>query len=97
MIMDLIITLSSIILSSVFLNVLVIHDPKRRRAHQLPALPNNQNHQRLWWSFILLPGLLLIIVQWYAAFILWLAGISIIGWVIALLPPTGSKFKKPSV
>lgn len=62
-------------------------DPKRRRSHRLPTL-SKKRYQRLGWILSLTPGLVLLLLHVYPAFIMWFAAFSLIGWFIALPKPS---------
>lgn len=66
---------------------LTIHDPKRRRAFRLGEGSPPQR-KGLAWAALYLPGLALLIVDQWAAFLMWLGGAPIVGWAIAVIPPT---------
>lgn len=61
-------------------------DPKRRRAHRLPAW-QQKRYPSLGWILSIVPGLVLLLLKAYAAFIMWFAAYSLLGWLIALPKP----------
>ncbi len=61
-------------------------DAKRRRSHHLPAW-DKPRYAVLAWLFSCLPGVTLLLLQAYAAFIMWYAAYSLVGWLVALPKP----------
>ncbi len=61
-------------------------NPKRRRSHRLAVL-NKKHYQSLGWILSIVPGLVLLLLNVYAAFIMWFAAYSLMGWLIALPRP----------
>lgn len=61
-------------------------DPKRRRAHRLPAW-QQKRHPSVAWLLSITPGLVLLGLEVYPAFIMWFAAYSLMGWLIALPRP----------
>ncbi len=60
-------------------------DPKRRRAFGLGAL-RRPRHARAALCGALLPGLLLTLVG-ASDVVVWLGSVSVLGWILAALPP----------
>lgn len=79
-------TLMALIASLSFLFYLRNTDSKRRRSHHLPAW-EKQRYTKQAWILSLLPGMVLLCIQSYAAFIMWFAAFSLIGWFVALPKP----------
>lgn len=76
--------LASLATSSALIALLCLNDPKRRRALGLPGAPNNSARRRLMVCAAILPGLILAIAGDAAAFLLWLGGCAVTGWLITM-------------
>lgn len=79
--------LVSLIFSGVFLHRLVQTNPKRRRTHKLSAIPQNNQHTKVLWILVICPALVLLFGKLFSAFIMWLAGLFLIGWAMAAIKP----------
>ncbi|MET1753975.1 hypothetical protein ABVV53_00630 [Novosphingobium sp. RD2P27] len=77
-----ILALASLAASSAVIALLCLTDPKRRRALGLQAATNNSAHRGLVVCAAILPGLILAVAGDAAAFLLWLGGCAVIGWLI---------------
>ncbi len=87
------ITLISLAFSAIFLWRLVVTNPKRRRTHGLQAVAQDKERNRLLWILSLSPALPLLIAQFFSALVMWLAGLLLIGWLMAVVPPRQSKYQ----
>ncbi|MEM7400027.1 MAG: hypothetical protein AAF354_14005 [Pseudomonadota bacterium] len=79
-------TLASIALTAAGAAYLTAHDAKRRRAFRLSEGPAPRR-KALTWTALYLPGVALLILDQWAAFLMWLGGAPLIGWAIAVTPP----------
>ncbi|PCJ33166.1 MAG: hypothetical protein COA90_00600 [Gammaproteobacteria bacterium] len=61
-------------------------DPKRRRVFRL-AVWDKKRYPTLAWLLCFIPGVVLLYIEQYSAFIMWLAALSLIGWTVALPKP----------
>lgn len=61
-------------------------DPKRRRVFRLTKW-DKKRYVTFAWLLCLFPGILLLVVEYYASFIMWFAALSFLGWIIALPKP----------
>ncbi|MET0363630.1 MAG: hypothetical protein ABW169_03155 [Sphingobium sp.] len=86
-------TLAAITVSSILLLLLYRGDPKRRRSARLPGKGQSQTHRRLLTAAALVPGLICIARGDAAAFLLWLGGCAVMGWIftVTLSGRTGNK------
>jgi hypothetical protein len=87
--MSTIFTLSALAISALFIAYLSVSDPKRRRVYGL-ANWGTKRYTKEAWCMSLLPGFILITLQSYAAFIMWMAAMSLVGWLIALPKPVAA-------
>lgn len=76
--------LAAIVFSSVFLVLLCVGDPKRRRAARVPRPGLDVRARRIIVVAALLPGLALALAGQSAAFLLWLGGSAAAGWTATL-------------
>lgn len=79
-------TLLALVISFVSFLYLRNTDPKRRRVHHQPAW-QQKRYQKIIWVVSILPGAVLIFLETYAAFIMWFAAFSLIGWLVAIPKP----------
>lgn len=79
-------TLLALTVSLVSLLYLRHVDAKRRRAFHLPVW-GTKRYSTQAWVLCLLPGLVLLGMAMYAAFIMWFAAFSLVGWIVALKKP----------
>lgn len=80
------ITLIALLFSATAMFYLRHTDAKRRRSHRLAAWPQKR-YAKTAWALSLLPGAILLLTKTSAAFIMWFAAFSLIGWLIALSKP----------
>lgn len=80
------VTLLALVASMMFLLYLRHTDPKRRRVFGL-ANWGTRRYAKQAWILCLSPGLILLLTQFYAAFIMWFAAFSLVGWLMALPKP----------
>ena len=84
----LILTLSSLIVSAVVLKLLVDNDVKRLRAYRLESpQPWVQRYRRGLWVVLALPCVVLLFCNNFTALTLWLIGVCMLGWILAVRPP----------
>jgi hypothetical protein len=76
--------LASIAFSAVLLALLCLSDPKRRRSIKLPGDGQATTARRLWTAASLLPGVAFALWGDAAAFMLWLGGYAVVGWLVTL-------------
>ena len=79
-------TLLALVTSLLLLLYLRNTDPKRRRVHHQPAW-HKERYQKITWIMSMLPGAVLLFLEIYAAFIMWFAAFSLIGWLVAVPKP----------
>lgn len=85
-------TLLALSISAAALTFLSHTDAKRRRTYKLPAYEAPQ--KRKWaWCMVFSPLPILMIHGHWPAFIMWLAGISLVGWGLAVRKPRFSNDK----
>jgi hypothetical protein len=77
-------TLAAIAISAILLFALCLGDPKRRRARGLPGTRQPPIARRLLALAATVPGIACIGLGDAAAFLVWLGGCGIAGWLIAL-------------
>lgn len=78
-------TLAAIAVSTAGVAHLTATDPKRLRTFGLQSV--GVNRRSAAWAAIYLPGLTLLIVDEWAAAMMWLGGMPLIGWAITVTPP----------
>jgi len=76
--------LAAIAVSATFLILLCRGDPKRRRSARLPGTPQRTTARRWFTAASLLPGLAYALGGDGAAFLIWLGGYAVVGWLITL-------------
>jgi cobalamin synthase len=76
--------LASIAVSAALLALLCLGDPKRRRSMKLSGDGQGATTRRLWTVVSLLPGLAFVLWGDAAAFLLWLGGYAVVGWLVTL-------------
>lgn len=79
-------TLATIALSSAAVAYLAFHDPKRRRVFAEPARQRSPR-RALAWTLAYLPGVLLLVFDQWAAFMMWLGGAPLMGWMVVSRRP----------
>lgn len=79
-----ILVLVSVIFSAALLALLCLGDPKRRRSGGLPGTAQGTAVRRLLVATSLLPGIILALSGHPAAFLMWLGGYVVAGWLITL-------------
>ncbi len=81
-----VITLIALLFSAIAMFYLRHTDAKRRRSHRQPAWAKKR-YTKTAWLLSLLPGVILLLMQAFAALIMWFAAFSLIGWLIAVSKP----------
>jgi hypothetical protein len=76
--------LGAIAFSAALLALLCLGDPKRRRSIKLPGAVQGTKARRLWTAASLLPGIGYAVAGDAAAFLLWLGGYAVVGWLVTL-------------
>ena len=79
-----ILLLACVIFSAAFLILLCLGDPKRRRSGRLRGTAQGTAVRRLLTVTSLLPGIFLALGGYAAAFLMWLGGYAVVGWLITL-------------
>lgn len=79
-------TLLALAVSCIAMLYLRNTDSKRRRSHRMPSW-DKPRYTSLAWTISFIPGVVLLTIDATAAFIMWLAAFSLIGWLIALPKP----------
>ena len=75
----------AILVSSVVFSVLAKTDPVRhKRSEALTFVSPSWRRLLLWLAW--LPGIVLLFIGHHTSLLVWLGAMSIIGWVVALLP-----------
>ncbi|MEM0955962.1 MAG: hypothetical protein AAGI24_17610 [Pseudomonadota bacterium] len=83
---DVVLCLGGWLVSGLSLGLLAARNSKRHRAHGIkppPVLP----YQNTLWLLALLPGLLMMLSGTFAALLVWLGGVTVLGWLLALRRP----------
>lgn len=86
------ITLIALLVSLLSLIYLCKTDPKRRRTYKRKLIVKNR-YQSLAWLICLLPGIILILLELYPAFVMWAAALTLIGWLVAIKKPSSVNTK----
>jgi len=60
-------------------------DPKRRRILGYPPA-DHVAHPRILWALVLFPGVVLVLWGAWAGFVMWLAGLTTLGWMWVAVP-----------
>ncbi len=81
-------SLAALLVSSAALLILGIVDPKRRRVAGLRAV-TSRRQRRLGLALEMKPGLAFGILGAWAALLIWIGGITVIGWATAFLLAPG--------
>ena len=81
------ITLIALSLSLLCLLYLRKSDPKLRRVYRLTQW-GKKRYANTAWFLCFLPGVVLLSVTQYSAFIMWFAALSLVGWALAIMKPT---------
>lgn len=76
--------LASIALSTGLLLILCLGDPKRRRNLRMADGAQHPTMRRVLTAFSLLPGIPYLAAGNVAAFLLWLGGYAVAGWLVTL-------------
>lgn len=82
--MMMIILLASVAFSAVLLAFLCLGDPKRRRSARLSGKAQGTAVRRLSAAASLLPGIIYALSGDAAAFLIWLGGYAVVGWLVTL-------------
>jgi hypothetical protein len=77
--------LAAIALTTGFLIVLCLNDPKRRRAAKLPGEGHGEATRRLLAAAACLPGIACLVLGDAAAFLVWIGGLGVAGWFVTLI------------
>ncbi|WP_066701359.1 hypothetical protein [Sphingobium amiense] len=77
-------TLIPLALSTAFILWLSLGDPKRRRAEKLASGGHSPALRRALALGAMLPGIAIAACGDAAAFLIWLGGCAVIGWIVAL-------------
>lgn len=79
-------TLVAIAVSTAAAAHLAFHDPKRRRAFSEPPREGSP-HRAGAWTLVYLPGLVLLVFDQWAAFMMWIGGAPLVSWVLVAQSP----------
>ena len=79
-----VITVLALAVSSALIFLLCIGDPKRRRTMRIKDGEQSRAMRWLLSAAICLPGLWLALIGDSAAFLIWLGGCCVVGWLVAL-------------
>lgn len=77
-------SLIAVAVSSAILVLLCLRDPKRMRSVRLKGAPQGTGTRRILTAASLLPGLALAVNGNAAAFLIWLGGYAVVGWLVTL-------------
>jgi len=77
-------TFAALAVSAAFILWLSLGDPKRRRAEKLAGAGHSPALRRMLALGAMLPGLAIAASGDAAAFLIWLGGSAVIGWIVAL-------------
>lgn len=64
--------------------LIALRDPKRLRSLRDKRAPNSSGTRRALTAVVLLPGLALCVIGQWPAFLIWLGGVTALGWIFAL-------------
>lgn len=64
--------------------LIALRDPKRLRSLRDRRTPSSSNARRAMTAVVLLPGLALCVIGEWPAFLLWLGGVTAIGWIFVM-------------
>ncbi|MEM8654309.1 MAG: hypothetical protein AAGF36_06150 [Pseudomonadota bacterium] len=78
-------TLVAVVCSSLAIARLVTRDPKRGRAFGVPFSGNEGRAGS--WVLLLVPGVVLLVLDQFAAFMIWAGAVPLIGWGWSVLSP----------
>lgn len=81
------VALLAIAISSIGLMYLTHTDPKRRRAHRMPTSNRSTIAVVLAMLMVCSPLIWVLAIEHYGALCMWLAGITVIGWLMAWKRP----------
>lgn len=89
-------TLASTAFSAAVIILLCLGDPKRRRSARIAGEGHGSNMRRLLAALAALPGILQAVSGNWAAFLIWLGGCAVGGWLVALLlsPEQGGQTRR---
>lgn len=76
--------IAAIAVSAGLLALLCLRDPKRRRSIKLPGAVQGTTARRILAAASLLPGAVFVLMGDAAAFLLWLGGYAVVGWLVTL-------------
>lgn len=71
--------------STAFILWLSLGDPKRRRTERLMGAGHSAAVRRMLTLAVLAPGIACALAGDAAAFLIWLGGCAVIGWIVALI------------
>ena len=77
--------LAALFVSAAPLLRLALRDPKRLRSLRQRPVPEPRRRRRMLAAACLVPGLALILIGQWPAFLIWLGGIAAGGWLLALV------------
>lgn len=77
-------SLLALLISGALIVMLCLGDPKRRRAARIGGEGQSTATRRLLAAAACLPGLYFAVIGDSAAFLVWLGGCAVVGWLVAL-------------
>lgn len=82
-----VVTLLAVIISSIGMLYLAHTDPKRRRAHRLASAERTTAQVAMVTALVFSPLIWMLAIEHYGALCMWLAAITVVGWLIAWKRP----------
>jgi hypothetical protein len=76
---------TAIVLTTGLLALLCLNDPKRRRAARLAGEGYGLATRRMLVVAASLPGIACLLLDDAAAFLVWIGGVGVVGWLVTLL------------
>ncbi len=74
----------ALVVSLLPLILLALRDPKRLRSLRDRRAPSSSNARRAMTAVVLLPGLALCVIGEWPAFLIWLGGVTALGWLVVM-------------
>ncbi|MBD2840981.1 hypothetical protein [Erythrobacter rubeus] len=84
--MTLILSILAVAFSLIGVFCLMLRDPKRRRSFGMVADPRQDALRPFLVAFTILPSIVLLALGDAAAFFVWFAAITVLGWLLVIAP-----------
>ncbi len=88
-------TLFSTLISLFFIAWLVLINNRRRQMLNLPESTHKLPGSILW-LLVILPGFVLLMLNQWSAFVIWLGATPLFGWIVVLKMPANFRKKRPN-